>query len=97
MIKTALKEIRENNESFIKDGVKLTVEMLQMIKEVFPSCHKDRFDEFNTPEYITSRILSLFAPDGKMTETSWEFLAYFRNSLISMNLDDDEYTDENEI
>lgn len=96
-LKTAVKEIRENNESFIRDGVKLTVEMLQMIKELFPACRKDRSDEFNTPEYITSRILSLFAPDGKLTETSREFLAYFRNSLISMDLDDDEYTDDNGI
>ena len=67
------------------------------LKEVFPACCKDRSDEFNTPEYITSRILSLFAPDGKLTETSREFLAYFRNSLISMDLDDDEYTDDNGI
>ncbi|MBR2555497.1 MAG: helix-turn-helix transcriptional regulator [Aeriscardovia sp.] len=96
-LKTAVKEIRENNESFIRDGVKLTVEMLRMIKEVFPACRKDQSDEFNTPEYITSRILSLFAPDGKLTETSREFLAYFRNSLISMDLDDDEYTDDNGI
>lgn len=96
-LKTAVKEIRENNESFIRDGVKLTVEMLQMIKELFPACRKDQSDEFNTPEYITSRILSLFAPDGKLTETSREFLAYFRNSLISMDLDDDEYTDDNGI
>ena len=71
--------------------------MLRMIKEVFPACRKDQSDEFNTPEYITSRILSLFAPDGKLTETSREFLAYFRNSLISMDLDDDEYTDDNGI
>ena len=96
-LKTAVKEIRETNESFIRDGVKLTVEMLRMIKEVFPACRKDQSDEFNTPEYITSRILSLFAPDGKLTETSREFLAYFRNSLISMDLDDDEYTDDNGI
>ena len=95
-LKTAVKEIRENDESFVRAGVKLTAEMLQMIKEVFPACRKDRSDEFNTLEYITSRILSLFAPDGKMSEISRKFLAYFRNSLISMDLDD-EYTDENEI
>lgn len=89
-LKTAVKEIRENQESFIKDGVKLTVEMLQMIKDLFPKNEKEQVKEYNTPEYITKRILLLFAPDGQLTETSREFLSQFRNSLIGMNLENDE-------
>lgn len=96
-LKTALKEIRENQESFIKDGVKLTAEMLQMIKDEFPKGKSDQINEYNTPEYITARILSLFAPDGQLTETSREFLAQFRNSLIEMNLDNDEKNDDSGI
>ena len=96
--KSAVKEIRKNNESYINDGIKLTVEMLRMIKGEFSKSGNDPAGGFNSPEYITDRILSLFAPDGKLTETSREFLAYFRNSLISMDLDDDdEYTDDNGI
>lgn len=93
-LKKAVKEIRKNNESYIHDGIKLTKEMLLMIKDAFPKCENDPNGEFNTPEYITKRILSLFAPDGKLTETSREFLTCFRNSLISMNLENDEQTND---
>lgn len=96
-LKTAVKEIRDHNESYIEDGIKLTVEMVQMIKDIFPKSEKVPSGEFNTPEYITKRILALFAPDGKLTETGREFLTHFRNSLISMDLDNDENTDENGI
>lgn len=96
-LKTAVKEIRKNNESCYRDGIRLTAEMLQMIKDAFPKSENDQADEYNTPEYITKRILSLFAPDGKLTETSREFLAYFRNSLISMDLDNEEKNDDSDI
>ena len=89
-LKTAVKEIRDNNESYTSDGIKLTVEMLQMIKDLFPKNEKEQVKEYNTPEYITKRILLLFAPDGQLTETSREFLSQFRNSLIGMNLENDE-------
>lgn len=92
-LKTAVKEIHENNETYRSDGIKLTVEMLQMIKKRYPKGKNAPSGEYHTPEYITGRILSLFAPDGKLTETSREFLACFRNSLISMNLEEDETPD----
>ncbi len=96
-LKTAVKEIRDNNESYTRDGIKLTAEMLQMIVDEFPKGKSDQINEYNTPEYITARILSLFAPDGQLTETSREFLAQFRNSLIEMNLDNDEKNDDSGI
>lgn len=92
-LKTAVKEIRRNNGSYIKDGVKLSVEMFQMMKELYPNDGKIPAEIYNTPEYITERILDLFAPNGQLPETTREFLAAFRNSLISMNLEDDEIDD----
>ena len=93
-LKTAVKEIRKNNESYYRDGIKLTAEMLQMIKQYFSKSENTSGERYNTPEYITDRILSLFAPNGQLTETSREFLTCFRNSLISMNLEDDERPDD---
>ena len=91
--KTAVKELRDNNESYIRDGIKLSVEMVKMIKELFPEGENAPAEVYNTPEYITDRILELFAPGGHLTEKGREFLAAFRNSLISMNLEHDETDD----
>lgn len=96
-LKTVVKEIRDNNESYTNDGIKLTAEMLRMIKDLFPKNENGQVNGYNTPEYITKRILSLFAPDGQLTETSREFLTQFRNSLIGMNLDNDEKNDDSGI
>jgi len=71
-LKTVVKEIRDNNESYTNDGIKLTAEMLRMIKDLFPKNENGQVNGYNTPEYITKRILSLFAPDGQLTETSRE-------------------------
>ena len=96
-LKIAVKEIRDNNESYTSDGIKLTAEMLQMIKDLFPKNENGQGNGYNTPEYITKRILSLFAPNGQLTETSREFLTQFRNSLIGMNLENDEKDDDSGI
>ena len=89
----AVKEIRKNNESYLKDGIKLSLEMLEMFKEFCKKEGNTPEGEFFTPEFITDQILKLFAPNRRLSETSRKFLATFRNTLISMNLEDDEIDD----
>lgn len=91
-LQTAVKQVRDGNETYMYDGIKLTAEMLSMIRE---AVHRDpgvSENMYNTPEYVSEQILKVLAPDGNMTDISRELLASLRNALLTMDLDDEEKT-----
>ena len=87
-MKNLLPEIRRDQESYMQTAIKLTSEMLQMMKKAYRNKYETS-DDPELPEQLAERILHLFSPNGQLSDIQRSFLLSFRNALMSLKLDDE--------
>ena len=66
-MKALLPEIRRDQESYMQTAIKLTSEMLQMMKKAYRNKYETS-DDPKIPEQLAESILHLFSPDGQLSD-----------------------------